>query len=251
MVLPENFALFSPEERDKFAHAIHVVCTKGGPTGEGPILAAMQSLARRLGVYLVLGGLPEHGPNVPTDMGRVFNTCLCLKPDGEIAAVYRKIHLFDVEFGHAATKLCESATVAPGPADQVVVCETPWGGLGLSICYDLRFPELYRRLVAASATMLAVPAAFTLHTGKDHWRVLLCARAIENQCFVLAAAQQGQHHPGRFTYGHSLIADPWGVVLCECPDGEGVAIAELDFSALERIRRQLPALHHRRIDFLR
>ena len=244
VVLPENFALLSSNENDKFAHAVVVETTDARRfVGHGAIVSHMQQLAQQLGVYLVLGGLPEKS----CSPGRVFNTSLCLRPDGEIAAVYRKIHLFDVEFAQAQTALRESATVEPGDPKQAVVCNTPWGGLGLSVCYDVRFPELYRRLVAKSALMLSIPAAFTLHTGKDHWHVLLRARAIENQCFVLAAAQQGRHSPTRLTYGHSLIADPWGTVLCECPDGEGVAIAELNFDSLFQIRAELPALAHRRI----
>ena len=242
--LPENFALLSSDEKDKFSHAVTIAAKSDGTLhGHGQILGRMQALARSLSVHLVLGGLPEVG-QTPS---RVFNSSVHFLPDGNIAAVYRKIYLFDVHFFHAATSLCESATVEYGAVDQVIVSETPWGGLGLSVCYDVRFPELYRRLSAAAAKMLSIPAAFTLHTGKDHWHVLLRARAIENQCFVLAAAQQGRHSPSRFTYGHSLIVDPWGTVLCECPDGEGVAVAELDFESLQKIRTDLPALRHRRI----
>ena len=245
IVLPENFALLSPDERDKFSWAVRITqAAAGGPlAGEGEILDRMRELAQRLGVHLVLGGLPEAGPSPE----RVFNSSVHLGPDGSIAAVYRKIHLFDVHFASAATSLRESASVEYGATDQAIVSATPWGGLGLSVCYDVRFPELYRRLVAAGAQLLAIPAAFTLHTGKDHWHVLLRARAIENQCFVLAAAQQGRHSQTRYTYGHSLIVDPWGTVLCDCPDGEGVAVAELDLLSLQRIRSELPALHHRRI----
>ena len=242
IVLPENFALLSSDERDKFAWAVRLQQDEAGWSGEGVILDRMQALAKRLGVQLVLGGLPEAG-RTPE---RVFNSSVHVGSDGKIAAVYRKIHLFDVHFAQAATSLRESASVEFGDVEQTIVSPTPWGGLGLSVCYDVRFPELYRRLVAAGAKMLSIPAAFTLHTGKDHWHVLLRARAIENQCFVLAAAQQGRHSPTRYTYGHSLIADPWGTVLCECPDGEGVAVAELDFDSLARIRTELPALSHRR-----
>ncbi len=242
--LPENFALLSQNEHDKFAHAVTIEKDAAGDlSGRGPILERMQKLAQTLGVHLVLGGMAETGRTKE----RVYNSSVHLLPDGKIAAVYRKIHLFDVHFAHAATSLCESASVEFGDVDQVIVSDTPWGGLGLSVCYDVRFPELYRRLAAASAKLLSIPAAFTLHTGKDHWHVLLRARAIENQCFVLAAAQQGRHSPTRFTYGHSLIVDPWGTVLCECPDGVGVAMAELDLDSLTKIRTDLPALRHRRI----
>jgi predicted amidohydrolase len=203
----------------------------------------MQELAARLGVHLILGGMPERS----SEEGRVYNTCVLLDPTGGVAAQYRKIHLFDVDFPGAATTLRESSTVSAGEVDQAVVAPTPWGGLGLSVCYDVRFPELYRRLTENGARILTVPAAFTLHTGKDHWHVLLRARAIENQCFVLAPAQQGRHSPTRVTYGHSLIIDPWGTVLADCPDGEGIALAELDFSTLERVRTELPCLAHRRL----
>ena len=238
VVLPENFALLSTDEKAKFHHA-QVLDQSGG----APIVDRLRELAARLTIHLILGGLPERG----TASGRVFNSCICILPDGSIGAVYRKIHLFDVHFPAAGTSLCESATVEAGDAEQAVVAATPFGGIGLSVCYDVRFPELYRRLVARGARLLVVPAAFTLHTGKDHWHVLLRARAIENQCFVLAPAQQGRHSPTRQTYGHSLIIDPWGTVLADCPDGEGVALAELDLVAQDRIRQELPALQHRRI----
>ncbi len=243
VVLPENFALLSTDEKDKFQHAQSLA---PGAAGGAPIVDRMRELAARLGVHLILGGLPERG-EVP---GRVFNTCVHLLPDGSIGALYRKIHLFDVHFPAAGTSLCESATVEPGGTEQAVIAATPFGGVGLSVCYDLRFPELYRRLVALGARLLVVPAAFTLHTGKDHWHVLLRARAIENQCFVLAPAQQGRHSPTRLSYGHSLIIDPWGTVLADCPDGEGVALAELDLAAQDRIRQELPALQHRRLTAL-
>lgn len=242
IVLPENFALLSSDEQEKFKHAERIDTDGTGDAG-GRILDRMRELAARLKVHLVLGGMPERAANE----GQVHNTSVYLRPDGSIGAVYRKIHLFDVDFAAASTTLRESATVAPGALDQAVVADTPWGGLGLSVCYDVRFPELYRRLVSAGARMLTVPAAFTLHTGKDHWHVLLRARAIENQCFVIAAAQSGRHSPTRQTYGHSVIVDPWGTVLADCPDGEGVAVAELDFGAQDRIRTELPCLAHRRL----
>ena len=233
LVLPENFALFAADEEAKLAVAEPV-------PGSGPILTALGEAARKNRIALVLGGMPEKTAR-PT---HVHNTCVYLDQQGAIGAVYRKIHLFDVAIPDGATYR-ESKSVEPG-AD-AVVAETPWGGLGLSVCYDLRFPELYRRL-AARSRMLAVPAAFTLHTGRDHWHVLLRARAIENLCFVLAAAQFGKHNPKRVTYGHALIVDPWGHVLAEVGDREGVAVAELDFDYQDRLRRELPALDHRRID---
>jgi predicted amidohydrolase len=248
VVLPENFALLSTDETEKFRYAVRLDGTVHCD-GEVDILSEMRGLSQRLGVHLILGGLPERAKGGE----RVYNSCLHVRPGpagvAEVAAVYRKIHLFDVDFGAANTggTLRESDTVEPGDPEQAVVTETPCGPVGLSVCYDLRFPELYRRLVQRGAKILVVPAAFTLHTGKDHWHVLLRARAIENQCFVLAAAQQGRHSDKRLTYGHSLIVDPWGTVLAECPDGEGMTMAEVDFSTQERVRSQLPCLGHRRL----
>ena len=249
ILLPENFALLSSDETDKLRYAVSIGSDgKSHCAAEIDILSEMRATASRLGIHLILGGMPE----LASDGKRVFNSCIHLRPSGhangtaEIAAIYRKIHLFDVDFGPSGA-LRESDTVAPGDVDQSVLAETPWGGVGLSVCYDVRFPELYRRLASRGARTLVVPAAFTLHTGKDHWHLLLRARAVENQCFVLAAAQQGRHSAQRLTYGHSLIVDPWGTVLAECPDGEGIAVAELDFAAQDRVREQLPSLKHRRL----
>ena len=232
LVLPENFAFMGEHEHAKMAVAESV-------PGEGPILTTLRQAAREHGVALLLGGMPE-----AISATHVHNTAVYVDERGEIGAIYRKIHLFDVAIPDGATYR-ESATVAPG-AD-VVVAPTPWGGLGLSICYDLRFPELYRRLSAAGARMLAVPAAFTLHTGRDHWHPLLRARAIENLSFVLAAAQYGRHSAKRVTYGHACIVDPWGQVLAEVGDREGIAVAELDFEYQDRLRKELPSLEHRKL----
>ena len=163
---------------------------------------------------------------------------------GQRLAVYRKMHLFDVEVGDGQTYR-ESAAVAPG--QDVVSVQTPLGRLGLSVCYDLRFPELYRALSAQGAVLLTVPSAFTLMTGKDHWEVLLRARAIENQAYVLAPAQGGRHPGDRRTYGHALVVDPWGTVVACASEGEGLAVGELDAALLERVRKRLPALEHRRL----
>ncbi|MEM9069641.1 MAG: nitrilase-related carbon-nitrogen hydrolase [Myxococcota bacterium] len=172
-----------------------------------------------------------------------------MHPSGEVGAIYRKIHLFDVDLADG-TKLEESATVEAGT--ETVVADTVLGKLGLSVCYDLRFPELYRRLVDEGAIALTVPSAFTLTTGKDHWEVLLRARAIEQQSYVLAAAQTGHHRRtdgtgSRRSYGHAMIVDPWGVVLAQCGEGEGCAVATIDTEVVEGIRAQLPALRHRRL----
>jgi predicted amidohydrolase len=188
----------------------------------------------------VLGGFWERGK----DPRKVRNACVHVGEDGSVRAVYRKIHLFDVDLADG-TQLKESAAIAPG--EHVVVSDAPFGKLGLSICYDVRFPELYRKLVDQGAIALAVPAAFTLHTGKDHWHILLSARAIESQSYVLAAAQTGNHYGRRFSYGHALIADPWGCIVAQCGEGEGVAVASIDTTLIDRIRTQLPSLKHRRL----
>ncbi|MHB8419306.1 MAG: carbon-nitrogen hydrolase family protein [Myxococcales bacterium] len=230
IALPENFELMasSQEKRDQ-----------AEPLG-GPTIASLRELARALGVTLLAGSFAERAGGE-----KVHNTSVLVGPDGAILAAYRKIHLFDVEIGDGASYR-ESELVAPG--GEAVTGDTACGKVGLSICYDLRFPELYRRLSRAGAEILTVPAAFTLMTGKDHWEVLLRARAIENQCYVVAAAQHGSHPGNRLTYGHSMIIDSWGIVLACCPDGPGIALAELDRGALERVRRSLPALRHRRLD---
>ena len=228
--LPENFAYLRAE---------------GQPVPEaqaldGPWVGRMSSLARRLKITLLLGSLPER---VPGDV-RVRNTSVLLGPDGRTLAVYRKIHLFDIDLP-GMEHLKESRSVVPG--EEVVLAEAPFGPMGLSICYDLRFPELYRELTRRGARILAVPSAFTERTGKAHWEVLLRARAIENLAYVLAPAQVGTHGPGRASHGQAMIVDPWGAVLAQAPEGEGVALAELDFPRQDRIRRELPALNHARL----
>jgi predicted amidohydrolase len=235
IVLPENFALMSPSEEAKFAVAETVDAQQ-----PGPIVSALAEEAARARAFVVLGGMAERSATP----GKIHNACVVLGPDGAVRSVYRKIHLFDVHIPDGAV-YHESKIIAAG--ERPVVAETPWGGLGLSVCYDVRFPELYRALAAEGARVVVVPAAFTLHTGRDHWHVLLRARAIENLVYVVAAAQQGRHDEKRVTFGHSLIVDPWGTVIADCPDGEGVAVAELDFARQDQLRRELPALSHRRM----
>ena len=213
----------------------------------GPILRYCQELAKETGAQLILGGFWERSP----EAGKVRNSCVQVHADGTLGAVYRKIHLFDVDLADG-TRLLESDTVEAGDPDQAIVADTPFGGLGLSVCYDLRFPELYRRLVDGGAVALAIPAAFTMTTGKDHWHVLQRARAIEQQSYVLAAAQTGRHRRvdgtgDRQSYGHALIVDPWGTVLAQCGEGEGHAVATIDPEVVARVRRQLPSLAHRRV----
>ncbi len=234
IVLPECFAYLGPEA-GKLDIAEDV-----DDQSPGPILGRFLALASSLGVELVLGGFWEKG----VQASHVRNACVHVDAAGKITSVYRKIHLFDVDLPDG-TKLLESETVEPGT--EVVVADACFGKLGLSVCYDLRFPELYRRLVDDGAVALAIPAAFTLTTGKDHWHVLLRARAIETQSYVLAAAQFGHHYGRRVSYGHALIADPWGTVLAECGDGEGVAVATVDDAVVDRVRKAIPCLTHRRL----
>jgi predicted amidohydrolase len=206
----------------------------------GPILERCRAIARNAGIDVIYGGFWEKSE----DPEKVRNACIYMNSDGSVATVYRKIHLFDVDLPDG-TKVLESETVEPGA--ETVVADAPFGKVGLSVCYDLRFPELYRRLVDGGAIALAIPAAFTLTTGKDHWHVLLRARAIEQQCYVLAAAQTGHHYGRRHSYGHALIADPWGTVLAQCGEGEGVAVAAIDPEYVEKVRRAVPSLVHRRL----
>jgi predicted amidohydrolase len=231
-VLPECFAFLGPEE-DKLNHAEPL------PAG-GPTLNRFAGLAKKTGTELVLGGFWERADRAD----RVRNACVHIASDGSIRSIYRKIHLFDVELGDG-TVLRESDTVEAGT--ETVVTPAPFGGLGLSVCYDVRFPELYRQLVDRGAIALAVPAAFTATTGKDHWHVLLRARAIESQCYLIAAAQYGHHYGPRLSYGHALICDPWGRILAECDDGEGVITAVVDPGVVDRVRAEVPSLRHRRL----
>lgn len=230
VTLPENFA-FMGDEAQKRAIA-------EGPGG--PIANAVSDAARGHGVWIVAGGMPE----ASDDPDRPFNTSLLVDPRGEIVARYRKMHLFDVDLADGTTLRESSATRA---GDAPVLAAVNDVKLGMSICYDLRFPELYRTLTTQGARIVTVPAAFTVTTGKDHWHVLLRARAIENQVFVLAPAQHGKHPRGRTTYGKSLIVDPWGDVLAQCSEGEGFALATLDFAAQDRVRAGLPCLAHRKL----
>jgi deaminated glutathione amidase len=231
VLLPENFAFFGPEaDKRKLAESLD----------DGPITGALCEMARENAVTVIGGGFPE----LSTDAARPYNTLVVIGPDGSLSASYRKLHLFDVELGGTGSY---SESKATSPGSLVVVVEVAGFKLGLSICYDLRFPELYRALSEQGAEVLLVPAAFTLHTGKDHWHVLLRARAIEAQAFVVAAAQQGTHPGDRSTYGHSLVVDPWGTVIAEASDGEGLACATLERARLEAVRRSLPSLSHRRL----
>lgn len=229
VVLPEHFALMGRAETDKVA--------AGEDDGSGPIQAFLSSTARRLGVWLVGGSVPLRGP----DPGKVFNSCLVYGAGGERVARYDKIHLFGLDFGEE--RFAEARTIVPGGT--VTTVDSPFGRLGLSICYDVRFPELYRAM--GSVDLILVPAAFTVLTGRAHWEPLLRARAIENLAYVVAPAQGGRHASGRETYGHSMIIDPWGAVLASRARGPGVVVADVDPNYLAEIRAGLPALEHRTI----
>jgi predicted amidohydrolase len=234
VVLPENFAYMGDEE-GKRAIAEPLI---GEPAG--PIAARVAAAAAAANVTVIAGGFPERSD----DPERPYNTCAVFAPDGRVAARYRKLHLFDVELTDGM-KYRESSSTSAGT--EPVVTEISGVKVGLSICYDLRFPELYRALSLAGAEAIVVPAAFTLLTGKDHWHVLLRARAIEAQAYVIAAAQWGRHPRGRATYGKSCIIDPWGEVIAQASEGEGVVTATLDPAYLEAVRAKLPALSHRRL----
>jgi predicted amidohydrolase len=233
VALPENFAFMGEEAKKReIAERLDGACP-------GPILGALAQAARQSGVWIVGGGMPERSH----DPARPFNTSVAVAPDGAIAATYRKVHLFDVSLADGTT-LRESAATMSGT--EPVTCEVESVRLGMTICYDLRFPELYRKLVDQGARVVTVPSAFTLTTGKDHWHVLLRARAIENQVYVMAPAQHGKHPKGRTTYGKSLVVDPWGEVVAQCSEGEGFALARVDLAYQDRVRNALPALLHRR-----
>jgi predicted amidohydrolase len=208
---------------------------------DGEFAAFFAAAARELGLWVLAGSFHEAGP----DEERTYNTSLVFDPQGSLVASYRKIHLYDVEIA-GRVSYQESRSVAPGT--DTVVADIAGVRTGLSICYDLRFPELYRRLaVQGDARVLVVPAAFMLHTGRDHWEVLLRARAIENQCYVVAAGQIGDHEPGRTCFGRSMIIDPWGTVVAQAPDTVGIVTADLDLDRLEQIRSELPSLANRRL----
>ncbi|MBD0290368.1 MAG: carbon-nitrogen hydrolase family protein [Thermoleophilia bacterium] len=207
------------------------------PLDGGESVLAMADWASRHGVTLVGGSITE----VREGREKLSNTCAVFDPSGEIVAVYRKIHMFDVDIGGHVYR--ESDGEEPG--DEVVVSQAEGWEVGLSVCYDLRFPELYRILALQGAELITVPAAFTLYTGKDHWELLLRARAVENQCYVAAANEWGVHEGGKASYGRSTIVDPWGVVLAQAADEDIVITADLDRAHLQRIRRALPSLANR------
>lgn len=235
-VLPENFAFMGVRARDKLAHA--------EAEGRGPIQDFLAATAQKLKLWIVAGTVPLA---VPGDADHVAPACLVYDDRGRQVARYDKIHLFDVDVpDDSGERYRESASFAAGAPTSCCV-DTPLGRLGLSVCYDLRFPELYRQLVADGAEILSVPAAFTARTGRAHWDVLLRARAVENQCWVVAPAQCGTHPDNRQTWGNSLIVGPWGEVMARREDGEGVVLASLSRERLATVRARFPSLRHQRL----
>jgi deaminated glutathione amidase len=219
---------------------------KAHPEADDPFLAGICGLARETGACLLIGSLvidPAGEPCAPAGETRLANRSFLVDATGAIVARYDKIHMFDIDLP-GGESYRESNAYRPGRS--TVVAETPWGRLGMSVCYDVRFPQLYRALAQAGADFLSVPSVFTVPTGSAHWHVLLRARAIENSCFVFAPAQWGEHAAGRRSYGHSLIVDPWGEVLADGGDGVGIAIARIDPARIAEVRRMVPSLQHDR-----
>jgi nitrilase len=227
VVLPEYFGIFGARPTDKLAVREQ--------DGAGPQQAFLARLARELAIWVVGGTVPL----ACGDPGRVRSACLVYGPDGQRVARYDKMHLF--AFARGEERYDEGRTIEPGTESAVV--DLPCGRVGLSVCYDVRFPELYRRM--GTVALILVPAAFTATTGAAHWHLLLRARAVENQCYVLAAAQGGLHPSGRRTYGHSLLIDPWGAIVEERAEGVGIVAGDVDPAEIARVREELPALAHR------
>ncbi len=235
VALPEYFCQMGLRDADKLKIA--------ETPGQGPIQQALADLARTHGVWIIGGTLPLQAPG---HSDRAFNSCLAFGPDGQMAARYDKIHLF--RFDDGERRYDEAQTLLPG--QDPVTFDAPLRSgptlrVGLSICYDLRFPELYRTMMNPPCDLIVVPAAFTHPTGEAHWELLLRTRAVENQCWVLASAQGGAHANGRRTWGHSMLIDPWGRIVSVLPEGEGVVLGDVDLEVTHRVRRQLPALEHR------
>ncbi len=233
VVLPENFPIMGMTEYDKVAVKEE--------DGHGPIQSFLAEQAARRGIWIVAGTIPlaAHSPD------KVRAACLVYNARGERVVRYDKMHLFDVRLEEAGEQYVESETIEPGSG--VSVIDTPFGRLGVAVCYDLRFPELFRLLADQQVELIALPAAFTAHTGRAHWEALLRSRAIENLCYLVASAQGGYHANGRETHGDSMVIDPWGNVLDRLPRGSGVVMADLDLERMHAIRRSFPVLAHRRI----
>jgi predicted amidohydrolase len=236
VVLPENFAVYNPVDLPSLAEV-------AGDTA-APFQSFLSKLAMQHDIWLVGGSIPVR-PSRQDDDPRVFSSCLVYGPDGELAARYDKLHLFDVDITDAQGRYRESERFRYG--DSVVTFDTPFGRIGIAVCYDLRFPELFRALTEDGAEIIVLPSAFTRLTGQAHWEILVRARAIENTCYVLAAGQGGRHDARRETFGHSMIVDPWGVILAGLGEGEGVAVSMLEARTLSNVRERLPSIEHRRL----
>ncbi len=233
VVLPENFAFMGQRERDK--------CALREKDSSGPLQQFLSQLAKRLGIWLVGGTIPLEAK----DPNKVRAACLVYDDQGQRVARYDKVHLFDVNLVETGERYIESETIEPGQG--TVVLDTPFGRLGLAICYDLRFPEFFRCMQDQGLEIIALPAAFTAITGRAHWETLVRARAIENLCYVIAAAQGGFHVNGRETYGHSMIVDPWGSILSQLPSSAGFVSSQLNMEYLATTRRNFPSLTHRQL----
>ena len=229
--LPENFA-FLGKESEKIAQAAEIATRTE---------KFLKTMAQRFQITILGGGFPVP---VPENAPKVYNTALLVDPNGKELSRYQKVHLFDVDVPDGNTYQ-ESSTVMAGSSLPAIYHSEQLGNLGLSICYDVRFPEFYRHLSSKGANVLFIPAAFTAYTGKDHWKVLVQARAIENTCYVIAPAQTGNHYERRYTHGHAMIVDPWGTILADAGDQPGVAVAEINPERLHQVRQQMPSLQHR------
>jgi len=233
VVLPENFACMSMHDAEQLKHREQ--------EGDGPIQNFLREQAEKYGIWIVGGTIPLYGKGEQ----HMRASCLVYDDRGQPRARYDKIHLFDVLLEENDETYHESATTEPG--DKITVIDTPFGRLGLAICYDLRFPELFRHMLDEHVEIIVIPAAFTAITGRAHWEVLLRARAVENLCYVVASAQGGYHVNGRETHGHSMIVDPWGMVLDELDNGSSFVLAEIEMEKVKNIRRTFPVLEHRKI----
>jgi len=233
VVLPENFAFMGKAEQDKLALR--------EKDGEGPMQDFLVQIAKRLGIWVVGGTVPLEAENP----NKIRAACMVYDSQGNRVARYDKIHLFDVNLVEANERYSESETIEPG--DKAIVLDTPFGRLGIAVCYDLRFPEMFRNMLDEGMEILALPASFTAITGAAHWELLVRARAVENLCYMVAAAQGGFHINGRETYGHSMVVSPWGNILAELATGAGAVTAPLDLEGLASIRRSFPALEHRQL----
>lgn len=238
IVLPESFAIMGMQDSDQIKVA--------EDEGTGPIQEFLSEQAKRNKVWIVAGTIPIKLNSNNTDYeNKVYASCLVYNEKGERVSRYDKVHLFDVHIESTSETYNESQTLEAG--NKAVIVDTPFGKIGLAICFDLRFPELFRQLVLGGAEIIVLPAAFTASTGKAHWEILLRARAIENLCFVVASAQGGYHVNGRETYGDSMIIDPWGTIIDRLPQGSGYVVADIDIESLHNIRKNFPVLKNRKM----